>query len=308
MPVILIEAPSAASRGGRLTLGETSRKRRSPQARLHRTASLVLRPRLARQDPVCLLDHSGDMLLPRQMTTSPDALLQGMAPDRDHLVVAADWMFAWDWLADWCAAEGLPFVLGHARSMKAIQGGKAQNDTIAAQTIAALLRGGLLPQADVYPATMRATRERLRRRRHRAPKRGARLAHVQHTHSQDHLPALGKTSADTAHHAGVAARIAERAVPKRLEVDLSRLDDEQLRRDVARSLINAAPPHDATALYRRRTVPGSGKIRSRVLLDEIHHSARCPRGQACAASCRLLKCGKDSAGKRSGTAGRERGT
>jgi hypothetical protein len=29
------------------------------------------------------------------------------------------------WLADLCASEGLPFVLGHALSMKAIQGGKA---------------------------------------------------------------------------------------------------------------------------------------------------------------------------------------
>jgi len=41
---------------------------------------------------------------------------------------------------------GVPFVLGHALSMKAIHGGKAKNDKIDAQKIAVLLRGGMLPQ------------------------------------------------------------------------------------------------------------------------------------------------------------------
>jgi transposase len=51
------------------------------------------------------------------------------------------------WLADLCAAEGIPFVLGHALYMKAIHGGKAKHDKIDAQKIAVLLRGGMLPQA-----------------------------------------------------------------------------------------------------------------------------------------------------------------
>jgi len=58
----------------------------------------------------------------------------------------------------------MPFVLGHALYMKAIHGGKAKNDKIDAHTIAVLLRGGMLPQAYVYPAAMRATRDLLRRR------------------------------------------------------------------------------------------------------------------------------------------------
>ena len=49
--------------------------------------------------------------------------------------------------------------------MQAIHGGKATNDTIDSQTIAGLLRGGMLPQAYVSPAAMRATRDLLRRRR-----------------------------------------------------------------------------------------------------------------------------------------------
>jgi hypothetical protein len=50
--------------------------------------------------------------------------------------------------------------------MKAIYGGKAKHDTIDAQNIAVLLRGGMLPQAYVYPLEMRATRDLLRLRIH----------------------------------------------------------------------------------------------------------------------------------------------
>ena len=50
----------------------------------------------------------------------------------------------------------------------------------------------MLPQASVYPAYMRATRDLLRRRMHLAHKRAALLAHVQHTNSQYNLPAIGK--------------------------------------------------------------------------------------------------------------------
>ena len=58
----------------------------------------------------------------------------------------------------------MAFVLGHALCMRAIHGGKAKNDRIDAHKIAALLRGGMLPQAYVYPQAMRATRDLMRRR------------------------------------------------------------------------------------------------------------------------------------------------
>jgi hypothetical protein len=53
------------------------------------------------------------------------------------------------WLADLWAQDGIPVVLGHALSRQAIHGGKAKNETIDAHTMAVLLRGGMLPQADV---------------------------------------------------------------------------------------------------------------------------------------------------------------
>jgi hypothetical protein len=55
--------------------------------------------------------------------------------------------------------------------------------------MAVLLRGGLWPQAYAYPATMRATRDWLRRRLRLVHQRAERLTHIRQTNSQDHVPA-----------------------------------------------------------------------------------------------------------------------
>jgi hypothetical protein len=57
---------------------------------------------------------------------TPEAFLEIVAPYREDLVVAAECMFTWYWLADVCAAEGIVFVLGQALAMKALHGRKAK--------------------------------------------------------------------------------------------------------------------------------------------------------------------------------------
>jgi hypothetical protein len=195
---------------------------------------------------VCILDQAGETLLHRHMQATPEALLKAIAPYRDQLVIAAECMFTWYWLADLCAAHSLPFVLGHALYMKAIHGGKAKHDTIDAQKIAVLLRGGMLPQAYAYPSAMRATRDLRRRRTHLARKRGELLAHVQHTTSQYNLPAIGTTIASQANRDGVAARFTDPAGQKSIAVDLARIGcDDALLRDLELALVRAAKHHDA---------------------------------------------------------------
>jgi transposase len=258
----------------------------------------------ARTMYVCILDQAGETLLHRNMQATPEALLKAIAPSRDQIVLAAECMFTWYWLADLCAAHGIPFVLGHALYMKAIHGGKAKNDKIDAHKIAVLLRGGMLPQAYVYPAEMRATRDLLRRRMHLARKRGQLLAHVQNTNSQYNLPAIGKKIAYKANRDGVAERFADPAVQKSIEIDLALIGYyDDLLRDVELTIVKTAKHHDANTLYLLHTVPGIGKILSLVLLYEIHDIERFPRVQDFASYCRLVKCAKESAGKRSGTSG-----
>jgi len=188
--------------------------------------------------------------------------------------------------------------------MKAIHGGKAKNDKLDSQKIAVLRRGGMLPQAYVYPAEMRATRDLLRRRLHLTRKRAELLAHVQNTNSQYNLPEIGKNLAYRANRDGVAERFPDPAVQKSVEVDLALIDyDDQLLRDVELTIVQTAKQHHAQTLYRLQSVPGIGKILSLVLLYEIHDMTRFPRVQDFVSYCRLVKCAKESAGKRSGTSG-----
>jgi transposase len=262
----------------------------------------------ARSMYVCVLSHDGTIVLHRNMQAAPEPFLKAVAPYRDGLVVAVECIFTWYWLADLCAAQGIPFVLGHALYMKAIHGGKAKNDKIDSQKIAALLRGGMLPQAYVYPAAMRATRDLLRRRTHLMRKRAELLAHVQNTNSQYNLPEIGKKIAYKANRDGVAERFADPAVQKNIEVDLALITYyDQLLSNVELSILQAAKHHDATTLYLLQTVSGIGKILSLILLYEIHDIARFPTVQDFASYCRLVKCAKESAGKRLGTSGKKIG-
>jgi hypothetical protein len=100
----------------------------------------------------------------KNMVAAPGPFLKAIAPYRDDLVVAVECLFTWYWLADLCAREGIPIVLGHALYMEAIHGGKAKNDKIDPRKSAGLLRSGMIPQAYVYLAKMRATRDLCRRR------------------------------------------------------------------------------------------------------------------------------------------------
>src|SRR5215831_948796 len=155
--------------------------------------------------------------------------------------------------------------------MKAIHGGQAKNDKIDSHKIAALLRGGMLPQASGYPAQMHATRDLLRRRTHLRRTRAERLAHVQNTTSPYNLPAIGKKIADQANRDGVAQRFAEPAMHKSLAVDLALVTaDDQLLGDLELSIIQAATHHAANTLYLLPSVPGIGKMLSLVLRYDIH--------------------------------------
>jgi transposase len=188
--------------------------------------------------------------------------------------------------------------------MKAIHGGKAKNDKIDAQKIAVLLRGGMLPQAYVYPAAMRATRDLLRRRLHLTRKRAELLAHIQNTNSQYNLPAIGKKLAYKANRDGVVERFSDPAVQKSVEVDLALMGCyDQLLSDVELTIVQTAKQHDAHTLSRLQSVPGIGKILSLVLLYEIHDISRFPRVQDFVSYCRLVKCAQESAGTRYGTSG-----
>lgn len=262
----------------------------------------------ARTMYLCILDQAGEVLLHRNMKSRPEDFLQAVAPYREDLAVAVECIFTWYWLADLCAREGITFVLGHALYMKAIHGGKAKNDRIDALKIASMLRGGMLPQAYVYPAGMRATRDLLRRRLHLVRKRGQLLAHIQNTNHQYNLPDFGKRIAYPANREGVAEHFEEVAVRKSIEVDLALIERyDALIQELELYLVRQAKLHEPQGFQLLRSIPGVGKVLALTILYEIHDVHRFARVQEFASYARLVRCTKESAGKKLGTGGRKIG-
>jgi transposase len=258
---------------------------------------------------VCVLDAAGEILLERKLETTPEAFLQTIAPFREGLVVACECMFTWYWLADLCAKEKIDFVLGHALYMKAIHGGKAKNDKIDAHKIAVLLRGGMLPQAYVYPSGMRETRDLLRRRLHLVRKRGQLLAHLQNLTHAYNRGSFDKRIAYPSNREGVMQHFAgEPIVQANVALDLALLERyDALLADLELQLVRQAKKEAPRGFHLLRSIPGIGKVLAMTIVYELHDVQRFERVQEFASYARLVKCAKESAGKRKGTSGAKMG-
>jgi|TARA_B100000959_G_scaffold242632_1_gene265395 transposase len=257
---------------------------------------------------VCIINHDGETVLHCNMKTEPEHLATAIEPYRQDLVISVECLFTWYWLADWCAKENIPFVLGHALYMKAIHGGKAKNDRIDSEKIARLLKAGMVPQAYAYPAKMRATRDLLRRRIGFARQRADLIAHIQNTVSQYNLPPLGVRLGRKKDRLDIADHFPDPVVRQMVELDLNVIDhlDEQLR-VLEQDLVLKAKAHDAGAYHLLRTVPGIGRILAMVILYEIEDIGRFPTLGQFVSYSRLVKCSRESAGKKSGYSGKKIG-
>lgn len=255
---------------------------------------------------ICILNRGGEIVLHRNVPAGPEAFLRVVEPFRDDLAVGVECMFAWYWVADVCNEQGFTFVLGHALYMKAIHGGKAKNDRIDSHKIAVLLRGGTMPHAYVYPREMRATRDLLRRRNYLVRKRSELLTHIQITNAQYNLPAFSKNLAAWRNRHDLADHFEGQhpSVQKSIAVDADMIDVyDQLLRELEAYIVRTVKVDASHTYFLLRTVPGIGQILGLVLLYEIHDISRFPRVQDFVSYCRLVKCTKESAGKKYGTSG-----
>jgi transposase len=257
---------------------------------------------------VCILDAGGNIRVHQNIDTDPEAFLRIITPFREDVVVTVECMFTWYWIADLCTREAIPFVLGHALYMKAIHGGKAKNDRIDSHKIATLLRGGMIPQAYVYPARMRATRDLLRRRNHFMRKRAELFAHIQNTRSQYNLPDPLGCIAKPQNREGIVERFDEPSVQKSMAVDLQIIQAyDRLLDQLEHDIISFAKEHDLRSYALLQTIPGVGRILGLVLLYEIESIERFPSVQDFVSYCRLVKCTKESNGKKYGSNGKKIG-
>jgi transposase len=139
-------------------------------------------------------------------------------------------------------------------------------------------------------------------------KRAELLAHIQNTNSQYNLPEIGKKLAYKANREGVEEHFPDPSVRKTIEVDVSLIDHyDKLLGEVELYITRSAKAHDVQTFSRLQSVPGIGQILALVILYEIQDIARFPRVQDFVSYSRLVKCAKESGGKRLGTSGKKIG-
>ena len=256
-----------------------------------------------------VLDARGKTVLDRDLPASPDAFLDAVQPFRDGLVVGAECMFAWYWLADLCEDEGIPFVLGHALAMRMIHGAKTKTDRIDAAKLASLLRGGLFPMGYVYPRAKRQTRDLLRRRSFFVRQRAQLIAHVVNTNTQFNLPPLAKKLTYAANRTdNLVERFSDPSTKLAVTADLGLIDsyDGQIA-ELERYLIRHAKVDDPVTFGLLRTTPGIGPILGLTLLYEIDDIKRFPEAGNFLSYARLVRCEHSSAGKVKGSGPKKMG-
>jgi len=254
---------------------------------------------------LCIINSDGEIVLHRNMKADPESLLKAIEPYRPDIVVGVECIFTWYWVADLCAEEEIPFTLGHALYMKAIHGGKAKNDRIDSGKIAAMLKGGMFPMAYVYPAKMRATRDLLRRRNYLVRKRADLIGHVQNTNSQYNQPPFGACNiAHKCRREEVLSHFIDPDVYMSMKTNMDMIAQFAIQiRAIEKHVLDNAKNHDPQSLHLLRTIYGIGKVLSLTILYEIGDIDRFPRVQNFASYSRLVKCARESAGKRYGTSG-----
>ena len=130
-------------------------------------------------------------------------------------------------------------------------------------------------------------------------KRAELLAHIQNTNSQYNLPEIGKKLSYKSNRVGVVERFDDPSVKKTVEINLALLDFyDPLLGDLELQILRLAKEHDSRSLYLLHTIPGVGKILALVLLYEIQDISRFPSVQDFVSYCRLVKCPRESAGKK----------
>jgi len=258
----------------------------------------------ARRMYVCIIDEKGEIREHHNMKTDSDAFLKTIAPYREDVVVAVECIFTWYWIADLCQNEGIPFVLGHALYMKAIHGGKAKNDRIDSRKIAALLRGGMMPMAYVYPARMRATRDLMRRRNHLMRMRSELYVHIQNTNIQYNLSDSFGPISRPQNRVGIAEQFEHPCVQKSIAADLEMIKTyDSILSQLESSIVKMANNHDPASYALLQTIPGVGRILALIMLYEIENIQRFDTVQDFVSYSRLVKCARESNGKKCGSGG-----
>jgi transposase len=187
----------------------------------------------------------------------------------------------WYWMRDLLAPTGIELELAHAKLLKAIAYAKVKTDAVDADTLAQLLRVGLIPRAHMISDTMRGPRDVLRARLQLVERR------IRCEHSIGGL--LEKFNVEQVEQLPALYQLQARLHSQQIEL----LDGQvqQLERSVQGDLL------DDVAVQRLLWIPGIGRILAFTIYLEIDAIARFPTVRHFWSYCRLVPGAADSAGR-----------
>jgi transposase len=258
----------------------------------------------ARNMYICIVDRQGKKRLHCGLRCDRRRFQRLVAPYKKSLTVAVECVSNWYWLADLCREEKIEFVLGHALYMKAIHGGKAKNDRIDAEKIARLLQAGVLPMAYVYPQEQRSLRDLLRRRLRFVRQRAELMGHIQNLNQQGNLPELPESLKVKSRRSAVLEHFEQEDVKLSVQTDLTLISHyDQVIAQCEKHILARAKDCQGRVLTILMSVPGIGKIIALTIALEVDRIERFQTRQQFCSYSRLVKCTRESAGKRQGEGG-----
>jgi transposase len=249
----------------------------------------------------CIMDKTGKVHLHCNMKTNFETFLLHIEPFLPDLIVGVESMFCYYWLFDKCTEAGIPFYLGHAYYMKAVHGGKTKNDRLDSQQIANLMRTNYFPLAYAYPKQMRGTRDLLRRRSRYVYQRGEGYRHIKNVFAQQGIADITLTQLkNQGNRRKLIYRFKEPDLQHIIEADFDFIEfSTEIILKLERQIRRQAKIHDRKAFNLLMTIPGVGEILALTILYEMHNLNRFKSVQQFSSYCRLVRCERESAGKRS---------
>lgn len=187
---------------------------------------------------------------------------------------------SWYWLADLLQSCQVELVLAHATRLKAISAAKVKTDKIDSDTLAVLLRAGLIPEAHMIPPAQRGPRDLMR----------TRLRLVEKSVSAQNSVArlLEKFNVRTVHQLDDLYRL--QAACHDAQIVLLAEHIQALETALHPTLIPNAD------IQRLLWIPGIGKVNAFTIYTEIDGIHRFPSAKQFLSYCRLVPGAANSGG------------
>ena len=133
---------------------------------------------------ITTIDESGTVIKKKRVENSNELVLDYFhsLPGSHQAVVEST--TGWYWLNDLLGDNGIELVLAHAKYLKAISYAKVKTDKVDSQTLAILLRQGLIPRAHKISRELRGLRDTMRIRLRLVQQRTACLLRLHSIHAK----------------------------------------------------------------------------------------------------------------------------